>query len=144
MSKRYVFDMRSYANFNDDDKIVVYVNDEDSFDVAVEEARESYERMLQDNIWDYVEFEAESMDNKDYDIDDYDAIEIVDNRADSDEPVKRMFDEEIREENNIAFERRLAEHEKREREKHMEEQRLRTSSAYEGVILSNSPTAIWD
>ena len=127
MSKRYVFDMRSYANFNDDDKIVVYVNDEDSFDVAVEEARESYERMLQDNIWDYVEFEAESMDNKDYDIDDYDAIDIVDNRADSAEPVKR-----------------IAEHEKREREKHMEEQRLRTSSAYEGVILSNSPTAIWD
>ena len=142
MSKRYVFDMRSYANFNDDDKIVVYVNDEDSFDVAVEEARESYERMIGDNIWDYVELEAESMDNKDYDIDDYDAFDVVDNRDDSDEPVKRMFDEEILEENNIALERRLAELAVREREKHMEEQRLKTSSAYEGVILST--TAVWD
>ena len=141
MSKRYVFDMRSYANFNDDDKIVVYVNDEDSFDVAVEEARESYERMIGDNIWDYVELEAESMDNKDYDIDDGDAIEIIDN-ADSDEPVKRMFSDEIEEENNIALERRLAELAVHEREKHMEEQRLKTSSAYEGVILST--TAVWD
>ena len=142
MSKRYVFDMRSYANFNDDDQIVVYVNDEDSFDVAVEEAREAYERILADNIWDYVELEAESMDNKDYDIDDYDAFDVVDNRDDSDEPVKRMFSDEIEEENNIALERRLAELAVREREKHMEEQRLKTSSAYEGVILST--TAVWD
>ena len=141
MSKRYVFDMRSYANFNDNDQIVVYVNDEDNIDVAIEEAREYYERMLSDNIWDYVEIEAESMDNKDYDIDDGDAIEIIDN-ADSDEPVKRMFSDEIEEENNIALERRLAELAVREREKHMEEQRLKTSSAYEGVILST--TAVWD
>ena len=142
MSKRYVFDMRSYANFNDNDQIVVYVNDEDNIDVAIEEAREYYERMIGDNIWDYVELEAESMDNKDYDIDDYDAFDVVDNRDDSDAPVKRMFDEEILEENNIALERRLAELAVREREKHMEEQRLKTSSAYEGVILST--TAVWD
>ena len=113
MSKRYVFDMRSYANFNDDDQIVVYVNDEDSFDVAVEEARESYERMLADNIWDYVELEAESMDNKDYDIDDYDAFDVVDNRDDSDEPVKRMFDDEIAEENRLVTNRRIEEQARR-------------------------------
>ena len=113
MSKRYVFDMNISASFNDEHQIVVYVNDDEDINEARAVAHNAYEQIIFEELWDYVDIETDSMDNKEYDIDDYDAREVVDNRSDTDEPVKRMFDDEIAEENRLVTNRRIEEQARR-------------------------------
>ena len=113
MSKRYVFDMNISASFNDEHQIVVYLNDDEDINEARAVAHNDYEQIIFEELWDYVDIETDSMDNKEYDIDDYDAREVVDNRSDTDEPVKRMFDDEIAEENRLVTNRRIEEQARR-------------------------------
>ena len=112
MSKRYVFTMSTYANFNDGEDVVVYVNDQETRQAAEAMARNFLEEDILDNIWDFVNVEVECRDDRDDDIRDDEAKDVLDERNDPDEPVKRMFFEEINDEEKAENIRRVEQQER--------------------------------
>ena len=112
MSKRYVFTFNTYANFNDGEEVVVYVNDGETRQDAANAAQTFLEDDILECIWDFVNVDVECMDNRDDDISDDEAKEVLDERSDGEEPVKRMFFEEINAEEMEERNARVAERER--------------------------------
>ena len=112
MSKRYVFTFNTYANFNDGEEVVVYVNDGETRQDAANAAQPFLEDDILECIWDFVNVAVECMDNRDDDISDDEAKEVLDERSDGEEPVKRMFFEEINAEEMEERNARVAERER--------------------------------
>ena len=112
MSKRYVFTFNTYANFNDGEEVVVYVNDGETRQDAANAAQTFLEDDILECIWDFVNVDVECMDNRDGDISDDEAKEVLDERSDGEEPVKRMFFEEINAEEMEERNARVAERER--------------------------------
>ena len=112
MSKRYVFTFNTYANFNDGEEVVVYVNDGETRQDAANAAQTFLEDDILECIWDFVNVDVECMDNRDDDISDDEAKEVLDERSDGEEPLKRMFFEEINAEEMEERNARVAERER--------------------------------
>ena len=112
MSTRYVFTFNTYANFTDGEEVVVYVNDGETRQDAANAAQTFLEDDILECIWDFVNVDVECMDNRDDDISDDEAKEVLDERSDGEEPVKRMFFEEINAEEMEERNARVAERER--------------------------------